>query len=71
MGMTVNDSIKLIAGSFVLASIILGYFVNEYFFLFTAFVALNLIQSSFTKWCLMDKILKKAGIKEGGESCSI
>ena len=69
--MTLNDSIKLIAGSFVLTSIILGHFVNEYFYLFTAFVALNLIQSSFTKWCLMYQILKKVGIKEGGDSCSI
>jgi len=69
--MTINDLIKLIAGSFVLTSVILGYFINEYFFFFTAFVALNLIQSSFTKWCLMDKILKKIGVKEGGDSCSI
>ncbi len=69
--MTINDSIKLIAGSFVLLSIVLGYFVNEYFFLFTAFVAVNLMQSSFTKWCLMDEILKKTGMKEGGDSCSI
>lgn len=69
--MTINDSIKLIAGSFVLASVILGYFLNEYFFLFTAFVGLNLIQSSITKWCLMDTILKKVGVKEGGDSCSI
>lgn len=69
--MTINDTIKLIAGSFVLLSIILGYFVNEYFFLFTLFVAVNLIQSSFTKWCLMDMILKKLGMREGGDSCSI
>ena len=69
--MTVNDAIKLIAGSFVLISITLGYFVNEYFFLFTAFVAVNLIQSSFTKWCLMSKMLKAIGVKEGSESCSI
>lgn len=68
--MTVNDLIKLIAGSFVLASIILGHLVNEYFFLFTAFVALNLIQSSFTKWCLMDQILKKLGVKEEA-TCSV
>lgn len=68
--MTVNDLIKLIAGSFVLASIILGYLANEYFFLFTAFVALNLIQSSFTKWCLMDQILKKLGVKEEA-TCSV
>jgi hypothetical protein len=63
--------IKLIAGSFVLVSIALGYFYSEYFFLFTAFVALNLIQSSFTKWCLMDKILQKFGVQEGGAGCSI
>lgn len=69
--MTINDSIKLIAGSFVLISLTLGYFANEYFYLFTAFVGLNLIQSSFTKWCLMEIILKKAGVKEGGDSCSI
>lgn len=69
--MTINDYIKLIAGTFILTSILLGYFINEYFFLFTAFVALNLIQSSFTKWCLMDKILQKMGVKEGGNSCTI
>jgi len=34
-------------------------------------VSVNLIQSSFTKWCLMENILKKAGVKEGGDSCSI
>jgi hypothetical protein len=69
--MTINDFIKLIAGTFILISILLGYFINEYFFLFTAFVAINLIQSSFTKWCLMDKILKKLGVKESGNSCAI
>lgn len=68
--MNINDSIKLIAGSFVLSSLLLGIYVNEYWFFFTAFVGLNLIQSSFTKWCLMEKILMKAGVKAGGESCS-
>lgn len=69
--MKINDYIKLIAGSFVLISTILGYFIHEYFFFFTLFVAVNLIQSSFTKWCLMDKILAKLGVQPGGESCSI
>lgn len=69
--MTINDTIKLIAGSFALISLILGYFLSEYFYLFTAFVAINLIQSSFTKWCLMDIILKRLGVKESVESCSI
>jgi hypothetical protein len=54
--------IRAIAGSFVLASLALGYWVSPYWFLFTAFVGLNLIQSSFTRWCLMEDILKKAGI---------
>jgi hypothetical protein len=69
--MTMNDSIKLLAGSFVLLSVFLGYYVSGYFFLFTLFVAVNLIQSIFIKWCLMNKILAKLGIKEGGDSCSI
>jgi len=69
--MTINDTIKLIAGSLVLLSVTLGHFVNEYFFFLTAFVGLNLLQSSFTKWCLMEKILKRVGLNEGGDSCSI
>ena len=69
--MAINDSIKLIAGIFIVLSITLGHFVSEYFFLFTAFVGVNLLQSSFTKWCLMEKILKKAGLREGGDSCTI
>ncbi|MFT6923497.1 MAG: hypothetical protein ACJA1C_002512 [Crocinitomicaceae bacterium] len=69
--MTINNSIKLIAGVFVLLSVTLGYYVSEYFLLFTLFVGFNLLQSSITKWCLMEKILKKIGVREGGDSCSI
>jgi hypothetical protein len=69
--MNINNSIKLIAGSFILISVLLGHFVSEYWFFFTAFVGANLLQSSFTKWCLMEEILKKFGVREGGESCSI
>ena len=54
--------IRRIAGTFVLASLALGYWVSPYWLLFTAFVGLNLLQSSFTKWCLMEDILKRAGI---------
>ncbi|UCF40384.1 MAG: DUF2892 domain-containing protein [Gemmatimonadota bacterium] len=56
--------IRRIAGTFVLASLALGYWVSPYFYLFTAFVGLNLLQSSMTKWCLMETILEKAGIAE-------
>ncbi|MFT6503762.1 MAG: hypothetical protein ACJASQ_003900 [Crocinitomicaceae bacterium] len=69
--MTINNSIKLIAGAFVLLSVTLGYYVSDYFLLFTLFVGFNLLQSSITKWCLMEKILKKIGVREGGDSCSI
>ncbi len=55
-------TIRAIAGTFILLSLVLGYFVSEYWYLFTAFVGVNLLQSSFTKWCLMEDILKATGI---------
>lgn len=54
-----------IAGVFVLASLALGYFVHPAWFLFTAFVGLNMFQASFTGFCPMAKILKKAGVRAG------
>lgn len=51
--------IRRIAGIFVLISLALGYFLSPWFLLFTAFVGLNLFQSSFTKWCPMEKVLEK------------
>jgi hypothetical protein len=48
----------MIAGTFVLASLALGWWVHPGFFLFTAFVGLNLLQFSITRWCLMEDILK-------------
>lgn len=69
--MTLNNAIKAIAGSFITLSVLMGHFVNEHWFFFTLFVGANLLQSSFTKWCLMEKILLKLGVKEGAESCSI
>jgi len=61
--MTVDRYLRLIAGFFVLLSVALGYWVNPYWFLFTAFVGLNLFQSAFTNWCPMMAILRKAGVK--------
>lgn len=54
--------IRIIAGTFVTTSVALGYWVSPYWFLFTAFVGLNLFQSGITRWCLMEDILEKAGI---------
>jgi len=62
--MSVERYLRLIAGAFVLASLVLGYFISPYFFLFTGFVALNLIQSAFTNWCPMMSILRSIGAKD-------
>ena len=51
-------TIRAIAGTFIAISLVLGYFVSPYWYWFTAFVALNLFQSAFTQWCLMEDILK-------------
>lgn len=61
--MTVERALRLIAGVFIMASVALGHFVSPYWYLFTAFVGLNLFQSAFTNWCPMITILKKAGLK--------
>ena len=62
--MLLNDWLRLIAGSFVLVTVILGYFLSPYWFLFTIFVAANQIQSAFTKWCPMMTFLRMLGVKE-------
>ena len=62
MGM--EQYIRAIAGTFVLVSLALGYLHSPYWHLFTAFVGLNLLQSAFTRWCLMETILEKLGVAE-------
>jgi hypothetical protein len=52
------------AGIVVLVSVLLAHYVSPYWLLLTGFVALNLIQSSFTRWCPAMVILKKMGLKE-------
>ena len=60
--MPMHYAIRLVAGTFVLASLGLGYWVHPAWFLFTAFVGLNLVQSAVTRWCLMEKILAGLGL---------
>ncbi len=62
--MTVERGLRLMAGIFVLLSLALGYWVSHYWFLFTAFVGLNLFQSGITNWCPAMMILRKAGLNE-------
>ncbi|WP_166966007.1 YgaP family membrane protein [Yeosuana marina] len=54
-----NRIVRGIAGTFILASLLLAIYVNINWLWFTAFVGANLLQSSLTKWCLMDTILEK------------
>ena len=60
--MTIERMLRLIAGLFVLISLVLGHWVNQYWYLFTAFVGLNLFQSGFTNWCPMMTFLRKLGV---------
>ena len=62
--MLLNEWLRLIAGTVVLMSVILGLLHGHYWFFLTVFVALNLIQSAFTKWCPMITVLRKLGVKE-------
>jgi DUF2892 family protein len=61
--MNVDTWLRLIAGAFVAASVLLGMYVNQNFLWFTLFVGLNLFQSAFTGWCPMMTILRKAGVR--------
>ena len=56
--------IRIIAGSFILISLALAHWVNPWWLCFTAFVGLNLFQSGLTRWCLMEIILRKLGVKD-------
>ena len=60
----INRIIRAIAGTFILISVLLAVYVNQNWLWFTAFVGANLLQSSFTKWCLMEDILRKLGFDD-------
>jgi len=61
--MNIERYLRLIAGAFVMLTLALGYEVSPYWYLFTAFVGLNLFQSAFTNWCPMMSILRKLGVR--------
>ncbi len=62
--MNLERYLRLIAGSFVLISVALGLTVSPWFYAFTAFVGLNLLQSAFTNWCPMVWLLRKVGVPQ-------
>ena len=61
--MDVERAVRMIAGLLVLLSLSLGHWVSPYWYLFTAFVGVNLFQSAFTRWCPMTLILHKCGMR--------
>ena len=68
--MTSWQLVRVIAGPFIQLSLALGIpgspiFVNHWWLAFTAFVGVNLLQSGLTKWCLMESILRKLGVRQG------
>lgn len=67
----INRYIRAIAGTFVIISVLLAIYVNMNWLWFTVFVGANLLQSAFTQWCLMEKILFKLGVKKEGNSCTV
>lgn len=74
--MTVERIVRIVAGFFIMLSLALAHFsgtvdMSQLSWLwFTAFVGINLFQSGFTRFCPLEIILKKAGVKEGGSCCS-
>jgi hypothetical protein len=66
--MTLENAIRVLAGTLVLTSLALAHWVNEWWLLLATFVGLNLIQSAFTGFCPAEIILKKLGV--GGACCS-
>lgn len=74
--MTVNQIVRIVAGFFVMFSLALSVegsplFVSHNWLWFTLFVGANLFQSGFTKFCPLDMILVRLGVKESaGSGCA-
>lgn len=62
--------VRVVAGAFILVSLALGVpgsplFHSSWWLALTAFVGVNLLQSGFTKWCLMEQVVRKLGAARG------
>ncbi len=68
--MTVERGLRMMAGIVILLSLALAHYVSPYWYLLTAFVGLNLLQSAFTNWCPAMTIFRKLGLKDSAPSCS-
>ena len=68
--MTTWQIVRVVAGLFILLSMALGIpgspmFVSQWWLALTAFVGVNLLQSGLSKWCLMETMLRKFGVRQG------
>jgi len=61
--MLIEQALRLIAGTFIVISVVLSVLHNSYWLIFTAFVGLNLLQSGITNWCPMVWLLEKMGLR--------
>jgi len=63
--MTIKDILRLVPGIMILASVGLAVGLgNNWWLAIAVFVGINLLQSAFTKWCLLEDILRKMGLPE-------
>lgn len=62
--MRIQNIIRLTAGSLIIISVVLGFFMNKYLLIIAFLVGLNLFQYGITNWCLLESLLRKIGIKE-------
>lgn len=67
--MTVDNGIRVFAGTLILISVALVYYVSPWWLLLTIFIGIQLIQSAFTGFCPPAIVLRKLGCKETGTSC--
>ena len=63
--MSIDRIVLAFAGTMIITSLMLGYYVSPYWLLLAAFIGLNLLQSAFTGFGPLAIILKKAGVKPG------
>jgi len=62
--MSINRYLRLIAGFFIILSVVLVYFHSAYWLYFTLFIGVNLLQSAFTNWCPMMTVLRRMGVNK-------
>ncbi len=67
--MKLENAIRALAGTMILASLALAHYANPNWLWLTAFVGANLLQSAFTGFCPAENVLKKLGVGKGGGSC--